>query len=399
MIEVSHLTRRFGQVLAVDDISFALQKGEVVGFLGPNGAGKTTTMRILTGYLPATSAVRLLVAGFDVLRQSLEVRRRIGYLPESVPLYREMRVREMMMFQGRLHRIERRALRRRVGEVLERVGVLDRERQLVGKLSRGLRQRVGLAVALLPDPAVLILDEPTSGLDPIQRREVRNLIRDLAREHTVLLSSHILAEVESIAPRVVILRDGRVVADGTAEELLATLGGEGHVAVEAVLGDVAEAKHLIESLPGVRSVAVGERAGIHHSLTVSGQGDLREDIGALALQRGWALRELSWRRPTLEQLFARLMLGVEPEPDASAAPARPAAGAAPPAERASSSLPLASAASGLEPFTQRPALGGERKVIYSLDPFAGGGRRDLARPMDAGPVPDSGAEPGEEERR
>ena len=224
MIEVAHLTRRYGSATAVDDLSFEVAKGEVVGFLGPNGAGKTTTMRILAGYLPATRAKRLIVANHDVLRDSMEVRKAIGYLPESVPLYPELRVEEMMRFQGRLHRMSRQDLRTRIGEVLERVGVLDRRKQLVGTLSRGLKQRVGLAVALLPDPQVLILDEPTSGLDPIQRGQVRDLIADLSSEHTVLLSSHILAEIESMAPRVIIIHEGQKVADGSQAEIVRTLG-------------------------------------------------------------------------------------------------------------------------------------------------------------------------------
>lgn len=393
MIEVAHLVRRFGQVLAVDDVTFQLEKGEVVGFLGPNGAGKTTTMRILTGYLPATSAARIQVAGFDVLRQSLEVRKRIGYLPESVPLYREMRVREMMRFQGRLHGMDRATLRRRVGEVLDRVGVLDRERQLVGKLSRGLRQRVGLAVALLPDPEVLILDEPTSGLDPIQRAEVRGLIHDLATEHTVLLSSHILAEIESICPRVIILRDGAVCADGTQEELVETLGGTGYVALEAALPDPQAARTLLESLPGVESVEVGERRGIHWDFSVRGDGDLREDLGALAMQKGWALRELSWRRPTLEELFASLILGRDL---AGERPAAPAAKPAPKSAEKSAEKsapgtgpdanPLALAGEGRAgaPAPSAPPLGtpGQKKIIYSLNPFDGGGKRDLSKPLD-----------------
>jgi len=179
VITVQNLTRRFGGLTAVDDLSFTVEKGEVVGFLGPNGAGKSTTMRILTGFLPATSGAAE-VAGFDVLRQSMEVRRRIGYLPEGVPLYGEHRVREMLDFQGRLHGLSKAERKARIPGVLERVGVLDRSEQLVGTLSRGLRQRVGLAVALLPDPEVLILDEPTSGLDPLQRVEIRELLKGLA---------------------------------------------------------------------------------------------------------------------------------------------------------------------------------------------------------------------------
>jgi len=385
MIEVSHLTRRFGSLVAVDDVSFTLDAGEVVGFLGPNGAGKTTTMRMLAGYLAATSAETLKVAGLDVLRDSLNVRRHIGYLPESVPLYREMRVREMMSFQGRLHGMTRADRARRIPEVLERVGVLDRKQQLVGHLSRGLRQRVGLAVALLPNPEVLILDEPTSGLDPLQRAEVRALIRELAGEHTVLLSSHILAEVESMSERVIILRQGAVVADGSREELITTLGGRGHVRIEAVLGDADEAQQLLEALPGVEQVESTGRLGIHDGFTLSGEGDLREDVGALAAQRGWALRELTEQRPNLEALFARLVMG-EPVVD-EPRPGTSESGSPPP------SVPLTSApsGSGLDLMPAAAPLGtpGEKKDFYSLNPFDGGGSRDLSKPVSSAASDDS----------
>lgn len=311
MIEVQNLTRRFGDHVAVDDLSFRLEAGEVVGFLGPNGAGKSTTMRMLAGYLPATRGT-ITIGGFDVLRQSLEVRRRIGYLPENVPLYREHRVEEMLRFQARLHRMPRGEREARIGAVLERVGLTERRRSLIGDLSRGLRQRVGIAVALLPQPAVLILDEPTSGLDPLQRIEVRKLVQDLAREHTVLLSSHILAEVEAICPRVLIVHRGRCLADGRREELVAKLGGGAEaVFVEAVVPDVADARRLLGTLPGVTSVEVGARVGIHQSFRVRGAGDLREDVGALAAAKRWALRELTFERATLEKLFTALVLGEE----------------------------------------------------------------------------------------
>ena len=207
MITARHLTRRFGGKLAIDDLSFHLEPGEVVGFLGPNGAGKTTTMRILTGYLPASSG-SVEIGGLDVLRDSLAVRRQIGYLPEAVPLYREHRVREMLEFQARLHGMPRREAKARIPAVLARVRIDDQIESLIGTLSRGQRQRVGLAVALLPDPKVLILDEPTSGLDPLQRLEMRGLLRDLAREHTVLLSSHILPEIEAVCARDASARSG-----------------------------------------------------------------------------------------------------------------------------------------------------------------------------------------------
>jgi len=366
VIEVENLTRRFGPHVAVDDLSFRLEAGEVVGFLGPNGAGKSTTMRMLAGFLPATRG-RITIGGFDVLRQSLEVRRRIGYLPENVPLYAEHRVEEMLRFQARLHRIPRGERTARIGRALERVGLTDRRRSLVGSLSRGLRQRAGLAVSLLPEPDVLILDEPTSGLDPIQRIEVRKLVLDLASEHTVLLSSHILAEVEAICPRVLIIDRGRCLADGSREELVEELGGGGAlVRVEAAVLDAAEAARLLSSLPGVETVEVGERVGIHTEFRVRGEGDLREDVGALAMAKQWALRELSWERPSLERLFASLVLG---EASATSVPRTVAPTAAPtaapePTSPISTGLELSvsggaptsapSAAPMLNPFERRP---------------------------------------------
>ena len=319
MITAQHLTRRFGSLTAVDDLSFEIERGEVVGFLGPNGAGKTTTLRILAGFLPATSGTAS-VAGFDVLTQSMEVRRRIGYLAESVPLYAEHRVTEMLEFQGRLHGLSRAERRSRIPAVLERVGLSDRASQLVGHLSRGLRQRVGIAVALLPQPEVLILDEPTSGLDPLQRIEVRGLIQELATEHTVIISSHILPEIEAVCPRVIIINQGKLAADGTHAELVRTLGGGSHVRFEAVVGpEVSDALRLLGAIPGVRSALDRGRLGIHHCFDLVCDEDLREDVGALAMTRGWAVRELSWQKPTLEELFSRIALGLELGPPQVAA--------------------------------------------------------------------------------
>jgi len=395
VITVRDLTRRFGSVRAVDSISFHVAKGEVVGFLGPNGAGKTTTMRILTGYLPATSGAAE-VAGFDVLRQSMEVRRRIGYLPESVPLYGEHRVCEMLAFQGRLHGIGRAELKRRIPAVLDRVGVLDRERQLVRNLSRGLRQRVGLAVALLPDPDVLILDEPTSGLDPLQRIEVRKLVSELSEEHTLLVSSHILPEIEAVCPRVIILSKGRIAADGTRAELVAELGGASHVRVEAFVPDPAEAQRLLGTIAGVRAVADRGRLGIHHQFDVQCDEDLREDVGALAAAKGWALRELSWQQASLEEIFARIALDL-----GDGAPVEPAPGGgfgaeATPAEVGPSlavSLPLAqstpasetqpSGMRSLSPFEAPPPAAPPQaapRTVYNLNPFDEGATRDLGAP-------------------
>ena len=330
MIEVAHLSKRYGDLAAVSDVSFTAPPGQILGFLGPNGAGKTTTMRMLTGFLPA-SAGTIEIGGFDVLRQSLQVRAHIGYLPESVPLYREHRVQEMLLFQARLHSLPRAEARRRVAAVLERVGMGERARSLIGKLSKGQRQRVGLAVALLPDPQVLILDEPTSGLDPLQRIEVRSLIRELARERTVLLSSHILPEIEAVCPRVIVMHRGRIAADGSQAELVSQLGGETYVRVEARVPLAGmDGRGQLAALPGVHGVDEGEGAEGFRRFDVRGEGELCAAVGELAQARGWTLRELSWQRPTLEKLFARIALELEP---ARPAPAGAAPGAGPGRER------------------------------------------------------------------
>ncbi|MDP6369709.1 MAG: ABC transporter ATP-binding protein, partial [Planctomycetota bacterium] len=256
MIDATDLTKCFGPLVAVNGLSFEIGRGEVVGLLGPNGAGKTTTLRMLTGYLPPSRGA-VTIAGLDVLRSSLEVRRRIGYLPESVPLYGELRVGEMLEFHGQLHRMDRSRRRERSAFVLERVGLTERRTQRIDNLSKGLRQRVGLAVALLADPELLILDEPTSGLDPLQRMEVRDLIRELARERTVLVSSHILPEVEAVCDRVLILHRGRLAADGRPADLVRELGGTGHLSLTAELGpDTGQAAELLRKLPGVASLKV-----------------------------------------------------------------------------------------------------------------------------------------------
>jgi ABC-2 type transport system ATP-binding protein len=388
MIHVSHLTRRFGDLTALDDVSFDVKKGEIVGILGPNGAGKTTLLRILAGYLPA-SAGKAAIAGFDVLEKSIQVRKRIGYLPEAVPLYREHRVVEMLRFQARLHGMSRADTKKRIEVVLEKVGLADRRRDLIGHLSRGLRQRAGLAVALLPDPEVLILDEPTSGLDPLQRIEVRGLVRDLAARHTVLLSSHILPEIEATCARVVILHNGRIAADGTPEELVRTMLHESHVRLEAVVGaDAAAAVKLLSAIKGVHAVRDLGRLGIHHQFEIRCDEDLREDVGALAGARGWSLRELSWRRPTLEQIFARIALGTGETIEGIKGPAADARNAD------------ATNAGQLVGFAQGPSMPGVAapsvaapdstapKVVYNLNPFDMGAARDLGKPKAVdGPTP------------
>ncbi len=405
VIRVQDLVRQFGALRAVGGISFRVEEGEIVGFLGLNGAGKTTTLRMLTGYLPASSGL-IEIAGYDVLRDSLEVRRRIGYLPEAVPLYREHRLSEMLEFQARLHGLERRHARTRIGEVLEQVGLADRARTLIGELSKGMRQRAGLAVALLPDPEVLVLDEPTSGLDPLQRIEVRGLVRELASKRTVLFSSHILPEVEAICPRVLILHKGRVLADGTPAELARRLGGDSYLRCEAFVGpDAAAAQRLLAGLPGVLGVHSEGRLGVHEVFRLRCDEDLREDVGALAAQRGWALRELSFARPALEDVFARIALELDaraPSGAATAASTSTHLGADAPrgaqASPASDLLVLSAPRAASSAPTPAPAAtpaksASSTRVVYNLNPFDQGATRDLGRPKAVDAPEGSSAKP------
>jgi ABC-2 type transport system ATP-binding protein len=389
VITVQGLTRRFGPVVAIDSLDFHLDRGEVVGFLGPNGAGKSTTLRILAGYLPASEG-RAEVAGFDVLRDSLEVRKRIGYLPESVPLYGEHRVSEMMELQARRHGMRRSEYRARIPQVLERAGIADRSRSIVGGLSRGQRQRVGIAVALLPKPEVLILDEPTSGLDPLQRLEMRKLLRELGNEHTVLISSHILPEIDAVCPRVIILSRGRIAADGSKDDLVRQLGGGSFLRVEAVVGnDVEGAVRMLQAVRGAGPIRRLGRVGIHHVFEIPCQDDLREDVGALAASRGWALRELSWRKPDLEQLFARIALDLpaeRPAVDTEAAAGVPGTASG---VRLEVAPELEVAGAGLESRSSTPP-----KIVYNLNPFDAGATRDLSKPKAV-----EGSAPGLDEPR
>ncbi len=307
MIKVSHLTRRFAGVTAVDDISFEVGRGEVVGFLGPNGAGKTTTLRILTGFLPATAGDAW-VAGHNVRTDDMAVRRRIGYLPENCPLYPEMRVDEYLGYRAALKGVAARRIRRRVAEVREQCGLDGMGRRLIGQLSKGYRQRVGMADALVHQPPLLILDEPTIGLDPAQIREVRGLIRSLATQHTILLSTHILPEVEMTCQRVLILNRGRMVASNTAGDLQALIAGQGTVALEVEAPEAA-VRDALGSVPGVRActVARGEDGWLAVTLTCAGAADPRPDLFARVVQEGWRLRELRRERHRLEDVFVALI--------------------------------------------------------------------------------------------
>ena len=305
MIDVDQLEKRFGDVVAVAGITFSVTEGEVVGFLGPNGAGKSTTLKILTAYQPA-SAGSVKIAGLDVLNQSLAVRERLGYLPETVPVYPEMRVEEFLKFRALLKGVSRRDLKMRVESALDRCGCTEMRRRMIGKLSKGYRQRVGLADAIVHDPPILILDEPTSGLDPNQRVEVRKLISSLGEDKTVLLSSHILAEVEAVAERVVIIHRGRIVADGRPQQLVDEAGGGRHVAIETD-GDAAAIETSLRALGGVADVEVEPLDGDWRRFEVAfdAAGDHRLAV-ADAVGASARVRELHSTNPTLEDLFRKL---------------------------------------------------------------------------------------------
>ncbi len=306
IIEVLGLTKEYGSRPAVRDISFTVEPGEIVGLLGPNGAGKSTTLRILAGYLAATQGIAR-VAGFDVLEQSIEVRRRVGYMPETVPLPDEMRVREYLKFRARLKGLSRAASRERTDTVISRFGLQEVAGRMIAHLSKGFRQRVGLADALVHEPALLILDEPTIGLDPHQIVAVREIIKTLAREHTVLISSHILPEIEVTCSRLLIFHHGRIVAADTRENLQRRLAAQSRITVElaAPEGDL---KALWENLAEVSHYHVSTaQQGFRRSVLAVREGEaFRERVAALARDRGWPLRELSESRPTLEDIFVEL---------------------------------------------------------------------------------------------
>jgi ABC-2 type transport system ATP-binding protein len=302
-IVVEGLTKSYGNFLAVDHISFEVPKGVIVGFLGPNGAGKTTTIRMLTCYMPPSSGTAR-IAGHDVFHDSLEVRRNIGYLPESTPLYTEMRVGEYLEFKAKLRGMDRETRRKRVAEAASRTWLTDRLRSVIGTLSKGYRQRVGIADALLHNPRVLILDEPTVGLDPSQIREARRLIGELAGDHTVLLSTHILQEVEMVCQRVIIVARGKIVAQGTPEELKNRAGSGVRVEVRGPSDQVQSAIHSISGVERAELLQTGPVC----TLNVRGKTspELREQIAAVVSQRGWSLREMRQEGASLEEFFVRI---------------------------------------------------------------------------------------------
>ena len=300
MIDVQNLTKDYGTYLALRDVSFKVEKGEVLGFLGPNGAGKTTTMRILTGYMPPTGGTAR-VGGYDVFADSLEVRKRIGYLPETVPLYTEMSVWDYLDFAARLRGVSNRddAIER----AMDLTNIADRADMLIGKLSKGYRQRVGLAQAIVHEPEVLILDEPTIGLDPKQIIEVRNLIKSLAGEHTVILSTNILPEVSQVCTRVLIINQGKIVAEDTPDRLSARVRGAEHVFLQ-VAQPAAEVPTELEKIKGVLGVKAKE-PGAYEIETNLGA-DHRAEIAAMAVQRGWGVLELRPVGLSLEEIFLEL---------------------------------------------------------------------------------------------
>jgi ABC-2 type transport system ATP-binding protein len=290
----------------VDDVSFRVERGEILGFLGPNGAGKTTTMRILTGYMPATSG-RAIVAGYDIFEQPIEAKRRTGYLPETPPLYPEMTVREYLTFVAKINGVARGERKRRIDQVMDRTRVADMADRHCAKLSKGYRQRVGLAQAILHNPEVLILDEPTAGLDPKQILETRELIRGLAGDHTVILSTHILPEVSQTCQRVVIINKGRVVAVDTPDNLTGRLRGAETLYVQ-VDTQGTDATATLQSIPGVTRVETADTTnGVRGYVVESAQGhDVRRDLARAVVGAGWGLLELRPLRISLEQVFLQL---------------------------------------------------------------------------------------------
>src|SRR5207249_279289 len=306
MIEVGNLTKRYAGVTAVSNLSFSVARGEIVGLLGPNGAGKSTTMRILACYLPATSGT-VRVAGLDVFRQSDEVRRRIGYMPENNPLHYDLRVREYLKFRARLKGLSRKRSRERVDVVTEQCGLTDVSKRIIGHLSKGYRQRVGLADALVHDPELIILDEPTIGLDPNQIRSVRQLIKNLAHAHTVLISTHILPEAEMTCNRMVIMYEGKILAAGTAEELQRLMTGN-----TQVIAEIAAPRHELQEcwaqLPEIEEFYISACEGEYFrcALTPRNGLDLRPHIFELARRHGWLVRELTRNRHSLEDIYVQV---------------------------------------------------------------------------------------------
>lgn len=305
MIDVQNLSKSYSGFRAVQNLNFKVDRGEIVGFLGPNGAGKSTTMKILAGYLPPTDG-QVKVAGFDVVSQSLEVRQRIGYMPENVPLYNDMRVNEFLRFRARLKQVPRSRIKERLDAVRQLCALEDVDRKIIGTLSKGYRQRVALADALVHDPDLLILDEPTIGLDPHQIRSVRELIKDLGKKHTILLSTHILSEVEMTCNRVLIINHGRIEASDTPANLTKLVRGGGSLRVEikAVAKDAAAKLGAVADVEDVEVML--DKEWLQLRVYAKPGVDVRDGVFAVIKREGWDLRELARERATLEEAFVEL---------------------------------------------------------------------------------------------
>ena len=306
MIEVQGLTKRYGRTTAVDDLNFSVRRGEILGFLGPNGAGKTTTMRVLTCYLPPTLG-KVTVAGYDVMEQPLEVKKRVGYLPETPPLYTDMGVREMLGFAARIKGVPRRQVKQRVEMAAEKTAVTDVLQKIVGHLSKGYRQRVGLAAALIHEPEVLVLDEPTAGLDPKQIIETRKLIQSLAGNHTIILSTHILPEAAHTCNRVMIINKGKLVAEDTPENLTARLQGFETMKL-LVEGPPEQIQETLTRVEGVNHVAhmPALDGRVEFSVETSPGHDARKELARAVVESGWGLLELRPMGMSLEEIFLKL---------------------------------------------------------------------------------------------
>jgi ABC-2 type transport system ATP-binding protein len=304
MIDVQNLTKYYADRIAIENLTFRVAKGEILGFLGPNGAGKSTTMRILTGFIPPTAGSAS-IDGFDVVKQSLEARRRIGYLPENTPLYPDLTVRAYLRYMATLRGVPRKQLNGRVDDVMTKCRIDEVATTIIGKLSKGYRQRVGLAQALVHDPPVLILDEPTAGLDPRQNNETRRLIRSLAGDHTIILSSHILPEVSQTCQRVVIINEGRLVAEDTPEGLTSRLRSSDRLLIH-VRGPAEEVATALGAMPQVLAVIPDPAERGRFLVDTAPDSDPREEIAAAIVRRGWGLRELRPVGMSLEEIFLKL---------------------------------------------------------------------------------------------
>ena len=324
LIEVQHLTKRYGPVTAVDDVSFTVERGEILGFLGPNGAGKTTTMRVLTGYMPPTDG-KVIVAGYDVFDQPIEAKRRTGYLPETPPLYPDMTVRDYLSFVARIKGVPRGERTARINEMMEKTRIADVADRHCGKLSKGYRQRVGLAQALMHNPDVLILDEPTAGLDPKQIIETRQLIKALAGDHTIILSTHILPEVSQTCQRVVIINRGKVVAVDTPDNLTSRLRGSETMYLQVDAGG-ADAASVLQRVSGVTRVAIADskQQVVGYEVDSEAGRDVRRELAAAVVGRGWGLLELRPLRLSLEEIFLHVTTEEMPATAAAATEAETA---------------------------------------------------------------------------